>query len=147
MDAEPVIYTDGHGVKVTPHHFIVGNTDYRVEGITSARLFTVRDGGGFAIFLIVLGLIGIAAGFLNAFYPNTITNLEIGSTALDTQQVAIIIGTVLILFGIIILAFTHDKYAVRITTAEGIKDALVSSKKDYVSQIVAALHVAAQPSL
>jgi hypothetical protein len=129
MDAEPVIYTDGHGVKVTPHHFIVGNTDYRVEGITSARLFTVRDGGGFAIFLIVLGLIGIAAGFLNAFYPNTI------------------IGTVLILFGIIILAFTHDKYAVRITTAEGIKDALVSSKKDYVSQIVAALHVAAQPSL
>jgi cytochrome c biogenesis protein CcdA len=147
MDAEPVIYTDGHGVKVTPHHFIVGKSDYLIEGITSARLFTVRDGGGFAIFLIVLGLIGIIAGFLNAFYPNTITNLDIGTTALNTQQIAIIIGVVLILVGIIILAFTRDKYTVRITTAEGVKDALISSKKDYVGQIVAALHVASQPTM
>src|SRR5215471_2165224 len=99
MDAEPVIYTDGHGVKVTPHHFIVGRTDYDVEGIKNPRLFTVRDGGGFAIFLILVGMMSILAGFVNVFYPNTIARFDIGFTALDTSELAIIFGFLLLMVG------------------------------------------------
>ena len=48
----------------------------------------------------------------------------------------------LALIGIIVLAIVRERYAVRIATAEGEKNAVVSDKKEYISQIVNALNEA-----
>ena len=43
------------------------------------------------------------------------------------------------LLGLLILAIVRERYAVRIATAEGEKNAVVSDKKEYIAQIVNAL--------
>jgi hypothetical protein len=56
--------------------------------------------------------------------------------------ISIWVGGFLTLVGIIALAIVRERYAVRIATAEGERDAVVSSKKEYVSQIVDAINQA-----
>ena len=44
------------------------------------------------------------------------------------------------LLGLLILTVERERYAVRIATAEGEKNAVVSEKKEYIAQIVEALN-------
>ena len=48
-------------------------------------------------------------------------------------------GLALIVVAVISLALSRQRYAVRIVTAEGERDALVSTKREYVAQIVNAI--------
>jgi hypothetical protein len=50
------------------------------------------------------------------------------------------VGGFLVVLGSIALAVVREKYSVRIATAEGEKDAVVSTKKEYISQIVDAIN-------
>ena len=50
------------------------------------------------------------------------------------------IRRVAVLIGILILASAHERYAVRIGTAEGEKNAVVSRKREYIAQIVDAIN-------
>ncbi|HYG04251.1 MAG TPA: DUF6232 family protein, partial [Chryseosolibacter sp.] len=56
------------------------------------------------------------------------------------NMLALWAGLALFLVGAIALAVSREKYAVRIVTAEGEKDAVVSTKREYVAQIVNALN-------
>ena len=147
MTQETVIYTDGHGIKVTPYQFIVGNTRYLLNGITSVRLYTIRANLVLPITLILLGLAVIVAGLLHLFSDGVISSQQLGAVALTPNNMAVLIGGIILLCGIIAGMLTHDKYAVRITTAEGEKDAVGSPKKDYASQIFTALNEALRPAL
>jgi xanthosine utilization system XapX-like protein len=58
------------------------------------------------------------------------------------NTLALWIGAGLALIGLIILLMARERYAVRIQTAEGEKNAVVSYKREYVAQIVDALNTA-----
>ena len=139
MVQEGVIYTDGREVKVTPYQLIVGSKEYLLDGITKIRFLTIHQSKFPPIFLMLLGLGGIVCGWLNVFTGDPV---NIGSYSMAINQLCDLAGVFLLLTGAIWLAVLHDRYAVRITTAEGEKDAVVSKRRDYISQIVSALHEA-----
>ena len=137
MEDAPVIYTDGHGVRVTPEKFETGTAGYFVNGITRVRMMTIKPNRDMALFLIVLGLIAAVLGMFHVISPVPILSTE--DVSFSPNDIAKLVGGILLVAGIIWSATAKCKYTVRITTAEGDKDALVSEKRDYVKQIVTAV--------
>ena len=136
MIQDGVIYTDGHDVKVTPHQLIVGKTEYLLAGVTAIRLVTLRGNKMPPILFILLGIAGIVVGWKQLLSGAI-------SAGITLNQLAVYAGAILFILGALWFGLVHDKYAVRITTAAGEKDAVVSTKKDYINQIVSALQEAA----
>ena len=137
-----VLYTDGHGIKVTTVNFTTGKTTYRIDGILNAHMKLIKASYAPAILAILLGFAGIVTGALHLIPDNGMQPLTIAGMVISINTVAIIIGALLLIGGAAILAMQHDRYSVHIVTAEGEKDPIVSQKKDYVGQIVSALEYA-----
>jgi hypothetical protein len=137
-----VLYTDGHGIKVTTVNFSTGKATYRIDGILNAHMKLIRGRYAPALFAIVLGFAGIIAGALHLIPDQNMQPLSVAGMVLSLNTIAIILGAVLLAIGVIILSMQHDRYSVHIVTAEGEKDPIVSEKKDYVGQIVSALEYA-----
>ena len=144
MEPEQIIYTDGHDVVVTDTQLKVKSTSYRLAGITKFYLWTIRPERWPSILLVLAGLIFAVIGFMYVI-PSEY-NLSTDNGILDINTMAMWVGSGLFLLGIIILAVTRVRYAVRIGTAEGEKNAVVSSKREYISQIVDAIHSAVDMS-
>lgn len=139
MIPNKIIYTDGHDVTVTDSTFHVKKTDYRLDGIIKAGLYVLRPSRIPSIILILAGLILMTLGFLGLVPSNVIKDTYIGNTFIQGNTMALIIGGIIALIGVLIIGFLRDRYAVRISTAEGEKNVLVSSHKEYVAQIVDAI--------
>ena len=139
---EGVIYTDGHGTKVTTQEFITGNATYLIRGIMEARMNQIKTSLLPAITLLVLGTIAFIAGYFQLLNQEEVVQFRIGEMNMTLDRIATLVGFVFIILGLIGLALRHKKYSVHIRTAEGEKDPLVSTKKDYVSQIVSAINTA-----
>jgi len=139
---EGVIYTDGHGTKVTTQEFITGKTTYLIRGIMEARMNQIKASLLPAITLLVLGVIGFVAGFLHLFNHEEIVQFRIGEMDMTLNRIAMLLGFIFIILGLVGLVLRHKKYSVHIRTAEGEKDPVVSTRKDYVSQIVSAINTA-----
>ena len=139
---EAVIYTDGHGTKVTTNEFITGNTTYLISGIMEARINQIKSSLVPAIALLVFGIIIIAAGFLHLLNSDDVVQFRAGDMNMTFDRIAGIVGFIFIVLGVIALVLRHKKYSVHIRTAEGEKDPLISRKKDYITQIVSAINTA-----
>jgi hypothetical protein len=140
MKPDKVIYTDGHDVVVTDSTLKIKSDSYLLNGITKASFWTIRPDRWPAVVLMLLGIIVAACGYLGLIPLDLSLRTDAGLIGGNT--IALWTGIALFVLGIIVIAFTHEKYAVRIGTAEGEKNALVSSKREYVAQIVDAVHTA-----
>jgi hypothetical protein len=140
MVPDKVLYSDGHDVMVTDSELQVKNHHYKLNGITKCALMVRAPKRGVGIALILLGLGLLALGFLKAFSPGLFPDLQLENQAYSIDTAAMWVGGVLVVLGSIALAVVREKYSVRIATAEGEKDAVVSTKKEYVSQIVDAIN-------
>jgi hypothetical protein len=140
MVPDRVIYTDGRDVTVTDSTFKVKNMSYRLNGITKLGLWTIRPERWPGALLLVLGIIAVFCGWLGVF-PYSM-NIQTDNGVLTADTLALWIGAGLVLIGIILLALARQRYAVRIATAEGEKNAIVSYKREYIAQIVEALNQA-----
>jgi hypothetical protein len=140
MATDKLIYTDGHDVVVTESTFKVKKHSYSLNGITKLSFWTIRPDRWPAILCVLLGLIAAAVGFLGMVPADL--NLETSNGIISGNELALYIGGGLFLLGVIILAASKERYAVRIATAEGEKNAVVSRKREYIAQIVDALHSA-----
>jgi hypothetical protein len=138
MIPDKVIYTDGHDVVVTESTLKVKNTSYRLNGITKLSLWTIRPDVAPGIILLLIGIAGIVAGYMDLLPASM--NWKTETDIYSGNQLAIWIGTALGIIGILILALSRKRYAVRIATAEGEKNAVVSTKREYISQIVDAMN-------
>ncbi len=147
METERVIYTDGHDVKVTSSRLIVRKSEYRLNGITGFRLFAIKANKAVPVVLILLGLAALVAGLMKVFPLDAMTPVNAGGKLIDINDIAAILGGLFFLAGIILMIAVQDRYAVQITTAEGNKNVILSSKRDYVNQIIAALTTATTPVL
>jgi hypothetical protein len=137
---DKVLYTDGRDVVVTDSALRIKNTSYRLNGITKLCMWTIRPHRWPGILLITLGLLAAISGYLNLLPADANVNVENGYVG--ANMLAIYVGAALILIGIIALAFSKERYAVRIATAEGEKNAVVSTRREYIAQIVDAIHSA-----
>lgn len=142
MIPDRVLYTDGRGITVTDSTFQVNKTEYQIEGIIKHGLLIMRPERLPGMLLLIVGFIVAVIGILNLI-PNTmIADVQLNDQAVSANTVAMWAGGALALIGIVILAVVRERYAVRIATAEGEKNAVVSDRKEYISQIVDALNQA-----
>jgi hypothetical protein len=145
MAPDKVIYTDGHGVVVTDSNLKVKERVYSLRGVIHHGLWTVRASRFPGIFLILIGLIALVLGVLQ-MVSSFVPNMAINDNIISSNTIFIWVGIVFMAFGILWLSLARDKYAVRIATAEGERNAIISSKKEYISQIVTAINQAFQSS-
>lgn len=135
---DKVIYTDGRDVTVTDSTLKVKNRAYSLSGITRSSLWTIRAERWPGILLTLLGLILAVCGFMGLFPADM--NVQTSNGTMSANMLAIWGGLGLFVIGLILIAVARDRYAVRIATAEGEKDAVVSTKREYIAQIVDAIN-------
>lgn len=140
MIPDKVLYTDGRDVTVTESTFQVKNRAYELRGITKFGLLIRRPDRLPGILLLLGGIILAACGFLGLIPYDLMDNNNVNAGATDPNKLALWIGAALVLLGIVVMAIVRERYSVRIATAEGEKDAIVSTRKEYISQIVNALN-------
>lgn len=67
-------------------------------------------------------------------------SFEAWHITLSAKTILLSAGAFVILVSVLIMGLMHERYAVRISTAEGEKDVIVSKQKEYVAQIISALN-------
>ena len=139
MSAEKVLYTDGRGITVTESTFQVHKTLYHIDGITQHGLFVLRPERIPGMLLLIVGFLVAIVGILGLIPAYLVADVELNGQTVNANVVALWAGAAVAVIGLLILFIVRERYAVRISTAEGEKNAVVSDKKEYISQIVNAL--------
>jgi Family of unknown function (DUF6232) len=140
MTPDKVIYTDGRDVTVTDTALKVRNTSYNLSGITKLSFWTIRPDRWPGALMLLLGIAAALLGFAG-MVPGDM-NMRTDNGVVDANTLAIWVGLGLAIIGLLALMLGHVRYAVRIGTAEGEKNAIVSRKREYIAQIVDAIHSA-----
>jgi Family of unknown function (DUF6232) len=140
MIPNKVLYTDGRGITVTDSTFQVNKTSYQINGITKHGLFILRPERVPGMLLLIVGFLVAIVGILNLIPSSLLADVQIKGDTVNANVIALWAGAAVAIIGLIILCVVRERYAVRISTAEGEKNAVVSNKKEYISQIVNALN-------
>lgn len=141
METDNILYyTDGHQVTITDSGIKVKKTLYRLTGITRHGLSIISPPRLPFLVLIALGSISFIVGLMNLVPASWNTYVHIFGFSLMVISLFMGGGVVLVLAGIFVMLSLREKYAVRIFTAEGEKNLVVSQSREYISQIVDALN-------
>lgn len=138
MNEGDIIYTDGHGVKITREKFHVEDKEFYLNGITSIDLQRIPAGNLVSIILFISGFLAILAGSLKVFNDFSFIAGE-SIYIINSNILAIGIGVALIIAGILRMIMAKDRYAVKIGTAEGGKKPFVTKNREHAAIIVASL--------
>ena len=138
MENNSIIYTDGHGVKITDSKFYVHRQQYSLDGIKDIKLLKMPARKAPGIIFFILGFTLMLLGSLETFGEMAYTT-ENNIVTIEGDMVSIVAGVIFVILAIIVSVLTKSKYAVKITTAEGEKRPLESKNKEYVSHVVNAL--------
>jgi len=139
MVQDRVIYTDGHAITVTDSRFQVNKMEYNLNGITKYGLFVLKPRRLPGILMVIIGLVAMGAGMLGLVPPTIINDTIINDGLVSGNTIALIVGAIIAVLGVLLLGLIRQRYSVRIVTAEGEKDVVVSSRKEYIQQIVDAI--------
>jgi hypothetical protein len=142
MTPEKTLYTDGHEVTVTDSSFKVRKTLYHLRGITRHSFQIIHPDRLPALFLAIAGAMMITLSAFHLIPKNVIPDVALYSLFISGNTIALALGIGFMIAGSLILAVMKDRYAVRIATAEGEKNVVVSNRKEYVAQIIEALNKA-----
>jgi hypothetical protein len=142
MMPDKVLYTDGHDVTVTDTKLQVKNHEYLLNGVTRCAVTVLQPRRAPGVLLLIAGLALIVCGLMGLIPAGTIPDVAIGDKLVGVNTLAVWVGAAFAVIGLLILAIVRERYAVRIATAEGEKDAVVSDKKEYINQIADAINQA-----
>ena len=123
--SEKVIYRD-NSVSISTNRIVIGGTSYALPNITSVKMTSAPAKKGFAVALIILGML-VFAGSLSQGPQNIIPGLLGG---------AILAGLGFFWFR----SSSRDDYFVTIAGRSGECRALTSKSKSYVGKIVGAIN-------
>jgi len=142
MNTDKIYYTDGHDVVVTSSTLKVHNKEYRLPGITRHGLSTLKAQRAPGLFLFIIGMLVVVIGVYQLIPPGYIDNTLIMDRWFTVNDWAVFFGALLGLTGLLIAMLVKPKYAVRIATAEGENDVVVSTHREYIRQIIEGLNKA-----
>lgn len=140
MIHDKILYTDGHDVTVTDSMFHVRNMSYHLIGITKHGLHIVRPHRLPGFLLVITGILVLVSGLLNIVPKDFIPPVGMFGISLTGSAILLGTGAAIVLVGVLIIGLLRERYAVRIATAEGEKDVVISKQKEYVTQIINALN-------
>ena len=138
MKTETILYTDGHEVTVTSSFLKVKRSMYQLKGITNHGFLIIRPERLPAFISVLLGIMLIMVG-TSQLIPEYM-HIRVMSVEMTVNKAATGLGLSLFTIGSLALSFMRERYAIRIATAEGEKNVIVSRKKEYVKQILDALN-------
>jgi Family of unknown function (DUF6232) len=141
MTTENILYTDGHEVTVTDSTFRVRKHSYRLDGITRHGFSIIKPSRIPAFILSGVGLLVLAMGISN-LRPEVNFTVTLLSIPITLNTLLVIGGCLLIFMGTMLAALTKERYGVKIVTADGEKNVIVSDRREYVTMIVDALNKA-----
>lgn len=130
------MYTDGHDVTVTDSVLQVRKKWYNLNDITRHGLSIIQPGRLPSFLMFGMGILLSLAGGANVIDTSRMI-IQNGS---DPNRLILLIGICCLVFGVVLALSIGERYAVRITTAEGEKNVVISRKKEYITQIVHALN-------
>lgn len=133
-------YTDGHDVTVTDAGFKVKNTLYQLNGISRHGFSIIAPHRAPYTVLLIIGTIVFACGAFNVLPPHWHQQVIIFGFSVIVNAVVMTAGSVIFGAGMLVMLRLREKYAVRIYTAEGEKNVVVSQSREYISQIIDALN-------
>lgn len=139
---DKVLYSDGTVVTVTERMLQVKKTGYDLKGITKYGLSILQPLRIPWLAVLVLGIGMVVAGATQAVPATWVREGYVDDVLVTGNLVAILLGSVLILFATGVLLSLSERYAVSITTADGERNVVVSKRKEYVTCIVNALNSA-----
>jgi hypothetical protein len=141
MKQTKFLYTDGRDVVVTQSVLQTKKALYRLKGITAFGLEILKPSRLPGLLLLLIGITLAVNGFY-PFIPESFFEWLSLPTAFTKPIIQISIGVFILSIGIVLILLTRNRYAVRIETAEGDKDVVISRKKEYVNQILNAIQKA-----
>lgn len=133
-------YTDGHDVTVTDAGFKVKNTLYQLSGISRHGFSIIAPHRAPYTVLLAVGVIVFACGAFNILPSTWHQQVTIFGLSVIVNAVVMTAGSVIFGVGMLLMLRLREKYAVRIYTAEGEKNVVVSPSREYISQIIDALN-------
>jgi hypothetical protein len=133
-------YTDGHEVTVTDSGFEVKDTLYQLNAITRHGFSIIAPHRTPYSVLLILGAIIFLCGAFNILPASWNQNITILGFSVIVNAVVMTAGSVLFGCAVLIILRMREKYAVRIYTASGEKNVVVSQSREYISQIIGALN-------
>jgi hypothetical protein len=140
MVADKVLYTDGHEVTITDTRLQVKNQSYQLKGITRHGFQRIKPQRFPALAIILTGLLLCIVGYFNLVSVVYTETYNFYGYTFSIDTLAILSGCLLMLTGVLIVGLIREKFAVRIETAEGEKDVVISTHQEYVLQIIQALN-------
>lgn len=142
MNTDKVYYTDGHEVTVTSSTLKVHNKEYLLPGITRHGLSTLKPQRAPGLMLFIIGMLIVVIGVYQLIPPGFVSNVRVMDRWVTVNDWAIAGGALIALSGLLIATLVRTKYAVRIATAEGENDVIVSKHREYIRQIIEGLNKA-----
>ncbi len=133
-----ILYIDKYGVSVTKHTLKVKRHSYPLKDIAKPKLFVIRPTrlSGFLLLVMGAGLIMSSA----VSPPALILGLETAGKYLTLNAMIVYLGVLFMSFGIFKTIFVQKRFALRIATMEGEKNAVVSTKRAYIIRIMNTLN-------
>jgi len=141
MEHKKYLYTDGRDVVVTQSTFQTKKALYSLKGITDFGLAVLKPKRLPGLILFLFGLTIAANGYFY-FIPFSFFEFLKIPREYATSNIQILVGAGIACIGIALMLLLPKRYALRIETAEGKKNVVVSRSKEYVDQIQTALRKA-----
>jgi hypothetical protein len=140
MANDKVFYTDGHEVIVTDTTFKVNKKEYKLLGITRHGFLTIKPHRAPGIFIFIIGLLVLLIGAFELLPVLTVRDVRVMNRYISANDVAVFSGALIAALGLFLAILAKPKYAVRISTAEGESNAVISRQQEYIRQIIDGLN-------
>ena len=140
MATEITFYTDGKEVTVTDSTLRVRKHAYPLDRIYQHHISVSKPNRTPGLFFVGLGLLSLTSGIGGSSFQFSGFSIHLFSLVLDPSTIQIILGTCLMVGGIVFMVAMKEKYAVHIVMGDEEKDVLVSKRKDYIMKVEDALN-------
>src|ERR1041385_4336755 len=132
-------YTDEYGVSITRSELHVKNSFYPLSGINTHKLGILQPHRVLFVTPIVSGSLFFICGAIDLL-PMMSESVSVFGIIIHANAAVMLYGLAILLLGMVIMYYSHEKYAVRISTDYGERDAVISNRKEYINQIIDGLN-------
>lgn len=140
METDEIFYTDGQDIVVTLSTLQVGDRFYSLKNIKKHSMAILQPARLPGVILFIAGVALALCGMANAFPVSWASNTGLFAAGTDTNAIAQWTGTAMTVTGLLLTIMLRERYAVRIATEEGEQDAVVSTRPEYIREILDALN-------